>query len=49
MYRAPFRQWAEEAGIEKAYPNWNNGSIVNYSWKGLMFPQAPKVLVPATP
>jgi hypothetical protein len=49
MYRAPFRHWAEEAGIERAYPNWNDGSTVNYSWKGLLFPQAPKVLVPATP
>lgn len=39
MFRPPFRQYAEEAAIKSAYPEWNDTSEVDYSWYGLLFPR----------
>ncbi|KAJ6525814.1 hypothetical protein DFH09DRAFT_1328834 [Mycena vulgaris] len=41
MFRPPLRQYAEEAGIACAYPDWKDLSVVNYSWEGLLFPKHP--------
>ncbi|KAJ7325479.1 hypothetical protein DFH08DRAFT_886696 [Mycena albidolilacea] len=49
MYHAPFRHWGEEASLASTYPDWNDESIVNYGWDGLIFPKAPEVLVPDSP
>ncbi|KAJ7457545.1 hypothetical protein B0H11DRAFT_2243302 [Mycena galericulata] len=35
MHRPPFRHYGEEAWIADAYPEWENGSEVDYSWDGL--------------
>ncbi|KAJ7172873.1 hypothetical protein C8R43DRAFT_1119706 [Mycena crocata] len=46
---APFRQWAEEASITYAYPQWNDPSHVDYSWDGLLFPRPErKMLMPSS-
>ncbi|KAJ7468417.1 hypothetical protein B0H11DRAFT_2238883 [Mycena galericulata] len=44
MPRAPFRQFAEEASIAAAYPNWRDESRVEYRWDGLVFPQPASVI-----
>ncbi|KAK6993085.1 hypothetical protein R3P38DRAFT_3224100 [Favolaschia claudopus] len=49
MYRPPFRHWGEEDWIAGEYPEWKDRSVVDYSWRGLEFPEEPRVLVPATP
>jgi hypothetical protein len=49
MYIPPFRHWSEEASIAHIYPDWKDKSVVDYSWDGLIFPEEPAVLVPATP
>ncbi|KAK6992839.1 hypothetical protein R3P38DRAFT_3224654 [Favolaschia claudopus] len=49
MYRPPFRHFGEEEALACAYPEWKDGSAVEYSWSGLIFPKEPKILVPATP
>ncbi|KAJ7118610.1 hypothetical protein C8R43DRAFT_1137161 [Mycena crocata] len=40
-YGTPIRQYAEERGLRKAYPDYLGKSVVSYSWAGLQFP-APK-------
>ncbi|KAJ7474591.1 hypothetical protein B0H11DRAFT_2235963 [Mycena galericulata] len=45
MHRAPFRQYAEEAGLADAYPEWNNKSVVDYSWDGMVFPKPPRRVI----
>ncbi|KAJ7784907.1 hypothetical protein DFH07DRAFT_763520 [Mycena maculata] len=47
MRSAPFRQYAEEAGIAVAYPEWKkeDKSTVEYSWDGLHFPRTAKVVI----
>ncbi|KAK6991950.1 hypothetical protein R3P38DRAFT_3213594 [Favolaschia claudopus] len=49
MYRAPFRQYAEEAALACDYPEWKDDSVVEYSWSGLVFPKEPVILVPESP
>ncbi|KAJ7675297.1 hypothetical protein B0H17DRAFT_1207805 [Mycena rosella] len=44
IYCAPFRQYAEEEAIADAYPEWNDESSVQYSWAGLVFPKAPRII-----
>ncbi|KAJ7103990.1 hypothetical protein B0H15DRAFT_942025 [Mycena belliarum] len=39
MDRAPFRQYAEEAAIAFDYPEWEDRSVVDYSFDGLVFPK----------
>ncbi|KAJ7454343.1 hypothetical protein B0H11DRAFT_2244998 [Mycena galericulata] len=45
MHRAPFRHYGEEAYIADAYPEWKDGSEVNYSFEGLVFPKRPRRVV----
>ncbi|KAJ7926724.1 hypothetical protein B0H13DRAFT_2313221 [Mycena leptocephala] len=35
---APFRHYAKEAALSSAFPNWNDVSVVDYSFNGLIFP-----------
>ncbi|KAK7045181.1 hypothetical protein R3P38DRAFT_3177411 [Favolaschia claudopus] len=49
MFRAPFRHFGEEAGLACDYPDWKDESVVTYDWSGLIFPEEPRVLVPASP
>ncbi|KAJ7169370.1 hypothetical protein C8R43DRAFT_1121243 [Mycena crocata] len=44
MWMAPFRQFAEEASIVAAYPEWNDESEVSYNWDGLTFPRRPRIV-----
>ncbi|KAJ6518236.1 hypothetical protein C8R47DRAFT_1205300 [Mycena vitilis] len=39
MFVAPFRQYAEEAALALAFPNWIDTSVVDYSFDSLIFPQ----------
>ncbi|KAJ7676727.1 hypothetical protein DFH06DRAFT_1122032 [Mycena polygramma] len=39
MFVAPFRQYAEEAALARAFPNWIDTSVVDYSFDSLIFPQ----------
>ncbi|KAJ7433023.1 hypothetical protein B0H11DRAFT_2259808 [Mycena galericulata] len=39
MMERPHRRPDVEAAIESAFPEWNNPSRVDYSWKGLTFPK----------
>jgi hypothetical protein len=43
MDRAPFRHYAEEAGIAREYPEWHDMSIVGYSFDDLIFPTESEV------
>ncbi|KAJ7117335.1 hypothetical protein C8R43DRAFT_1137632 [Mycena crocata] len=44
MWMAPFRQFAEEASLRAAYPNWHDASKVLYKWDNLIFPRKPRVV-----
>ncbi|KAJ6513593.1 hypothetical protein C8R47DRAFT_1206910 [Mycena vitilis] len=39
MYLPPFRNYAEEAALALAYPQWQDSSEVDYSFEGLIFPK----------
>ncbi|KAJ7149497.1 hypothetical protein C8R43DRAFT_1128489 [Mycena crocata] len=50
MYRAPFRNYAEEDFLAELYPEWKDCKLVAYNWDGLVFPKPPKqVVVPDSP
>ncbi|KAJ7642649.1 hypothetical protein DFH06DRAFT_1137197 [Mycena polygramma] len=46
MFVAPFRQYAEEAALARAFSNWNDTSVVDYSFESLIFPKEPRVAYP---
>lgn len=49
MERAPVRQYAEEAFLAAAYPDWRDASRVEYRWAGLVFPKPARVIVVDSP
>ncbi|KAJ6465539.1 hypothetical protein C8R47DRAFT_1224403 [Mycena vitilis] len=46
IFVAPFRHYAEEAALALAFPNWNDTSVVDYSFESLIFPQERRVPYP---
>jgi hypothetical protein len=38
MYCEPFRHYGEEGALAAAFPNWNDMSVVDYAFTGLIFP-----------